>query len=811
MDPLVLPLQSVGLDHVAQVGGKNAALGEMLSQLSGVGVRVPDGFATTAAAYRQILAQPAATGSGNLREQLGALLRDLTSDDLVALQAAGAAARQLLEHAPWPPELEQAILAAYDAMGAGPVAVRSSATAEDLPEASFAGQQESLLNIEGPEALLAACRRCVASLFTDRAIVYRQQLGYDHLAVALSVGVQRLVRAGQGAAGVMFTIDTESGCSDLVLLNAVYGFGESLVQGAVNPDELLVFKPTLAQGYPAILSRRLGSKAQRLVADPRGGLQLEPVPEALQQRCALSDEDALQLARWGVLIEQHTSLRRGSPTPMDIEWARDGLSGELFILQARPETVQSRRRPQLLRQWSLAPHTATPLVSGRAVGSGVSSGPARVLADPSQIHSFADGDLLVSRRTDPDWEPILRRAGGVITDQGGRTCHAAIIARELGITAIVGTGDGSRRIADGQPITASCCEGEEGHVYPGLLAYSIEEQELGVLPPTRTRLLLNLANPDAAFVQAQLPCDGVGLARLEFIIASQIGIHPLALLQPHRVSCEVARRAIATRIAGHTDGPAYYVARLSEGMARMAAAFYPRPVQLRFSDFKSNEYAGLLGGRDVEPLEENPMLGWRGASRYADPAFAAAFALECAALLRVRCELGLSNAMAMVPFCRTPAEADRVLAAMAAAGLVRGEQGLQVTMMCELPANVLQLEAYGQRFDGFSIGSNDLTQLTLGVDRDSARVAGLFDERNPAVLELIRQAIRAAHNCHRPISFCGQAPSDDPAFVDLLLAESIDAISFNPDALIRGRLRVAAAEQQLELDRSGSTAARHAP
>ena len=811
MDCLVVPLQTVGLDHVAQVGGKNAALGEMLSQLTAVGVRVPDGFATTATAYRQILEQPGPTGGGSVREQLAALVQDLASDDLVALQAAGAAARQLLQQAPWPPQLEEAILAAYSAMGAGPVAVRSSATAEDLPEASFAGQQESLLNIEGPEAVLAACRRCVASLFTDRAIVYRQQLGYDHLAVALSVGVQRLVRAGQGAAGVMFTIDTETGCTDLVLLNAVYGFGESLVQGAVNPDELLLFKPTLAQGFRAILSRRLGSKAQRLVADPRGGLRLEPVPESLQQRCAISDEDALQLARWAVLIEQHTSLRRGTPTPMDIEWARDGVSGELFILQARPETVQSRRRPQLLRQWRLAPHSARPLVSGRAVGSGVSSGPARVLADPSQIHSFVDGDLLVSRRTDPDWEPILRRAGGVITDQGGRTCHAAIIARELGITAIVGTGDGSRRIADGQPITASCCEGDEGHVYPGLLPYSVDEQELGALPPTRTRLLLNLGNPDEAFVHAQLPCDGVGLARLEFIIASQIGIHPLALLQPQRVTSEVARRAIATRIAGYVDGPTYYVVRLSEGMARMAAAFYPRPVQLRFSDFKSNEYAGLLGGRDFEPVEDNPMLGWRGASRYADPAFAAAFALECAALLRVRRELGLVNAMAMVPFCRTPAEADRVLAAMAAAGLERGKDGLQVSMMCELPANVLQLEAYGQRFDGFSIGSNDLTQLTLGVDRDSARVAGLFDESNPAVLELIRQAIRAAHRCHRPIGLCGQAPSDDPGFVDLLLAEGIDAISFNPDALIRGRLRVAAAEQRLEPDRSGSTAARHDP
>jgi pyruvate,water dikinase len=811
MDPLVVPLQAVGLADVARVGGKNASLGEMLSQLSAAGVRVPDGFATTAAAYRLILDQPAPSGGGSLRQHLAALLQDLVSEDLVALQAAGAAARQLLLQAPLPPALEQGILSAYRALGAGPVAVRSSATAEDLPDASFAGQQESLLNVEGADALLAACRRCVASLFTDRAIVYRQQRGYDHLAVALSVGVQRLVRAGQGAAGVMFTLDTESGCTDLVLLNAVYGFGESLVQGSVNPDELLLFKPTLAQGFRAILSRRPGSKAQRLVADPCGGLRAEPVPVALQQRLAISDDEALQLARWAVLIEQHTSQRCGRATPMDIEWARDGISGELFILQARPETVQSRRRPHLLRQWRLAPHSATPLVSGRAVGSAVSSGHARVLADPSQIHSFGDGDLLVSHRTDPDWEPILRRASGVITDQGGRTCHAAIIARELGITAIVGTGDGSRRIVDGQPITASCCEGDEGHVYPGLLPFSVDEQELEQLPTTSTRLLLNLGNPEEAFVRAQLPCDGVGLARLEFLIASQIGIHPLALLQPQRVSSPAERSAIAERISGYSDGPAYYVARLSEGMARMAAAFYPRPVQLRFSDFKSNEYARLLGGRDFEPVEENPMLGWRGAARYADPAFAAAFGLECAALLRVRQELGLVNAVPMVPFCRNPAEADRVLAAMAAAGLVRGQNGLQVTMMCELPANVLQLEAYCQRFDGFSIGSNDLTQLTLGVDRDSARVAGLFDERHPAVLELIRQAIRTAHRCHRTIGLCGQAPSDDPGFVDLLLAEGIDAISFNPDALIRGRLQVAAAEQRLAEARSGSTPAPHGP
>ena len=617
------------------------------------------------------------------------------------------------------------------------------------------------------------------------------------------------MRADRGAAGVLFTLDTESGCRDVVLLNAAYGFGETVVQGAVNPDELMVFKPTLAQGYGAIISRRLGSKDTRLVVDASGQLALEPVPQALRQRFALSDAEVLQLARWAVLIEQHYSRRRGVPTPMDIEWAKDGESGELMILQARPETVQSRRRATLLRSWHLDPHDAPLLVSGRAIGRAVSTGVAKVLEDPSQIHRFAEGDLLVSRRTDPDWEPILRRARGVITDQGGRTCHAAILARELGLTAIVGTGDATSRIADGETITASCCEGDEGHVYRGAISYRVSEQEIAELPPTRTRLLINLGNPEEAFLQAQLPCDGVGLARLEFIIANHIGIHPLALLEPERLVDAADRAALEQRIRGYGDGAAFYRAQLAMGMARMAAAFYPRPVLLRFSDFKSNEYRRLLGGASVEPLEENPMLGWRGAARYVAPAFAEAFALECQALHHVRAELGLRNAMPMVPFCRTPAEADQVLEAMADAGLVRGRDGLAVHMMCELPANVLQLEAYAERFDGFSIGSNDLTQLTLGLDRDSALVAPLFDENNAAVKALIAQAIATAHRCDRPIGLCGQAPSDDPGFLAFLLEQGIDAISLNPDAFIRARLQVAAAEAQPRY--AGSTTTHRGP
>jgi len=790
---LVLPLTAVNLSSIASVGGKNASLGEMLGALGSEGIRIPDGFTTTASAYHLLLR------TSGLETKLETLLKDLDTSNLNALQRAGTEARDLVVQAPLPAALEAEILQAYRQMGAPAVAVRSSATAEDLPEASFAGQQETMLNVKGEAPLLKACRRCYASLFTDRAIAYRQLHGYDHLQVALAIGVQRMVRADRACSGVMFSIDTESGFSGTVLLNAAYGLGEPLVQGEINPDEYLVFKSTLLNGYAAIISRRLGSKQTRMVLTPAGANVRENVPERQQRAFALRDDEVLQLARWACRIESHYSERRGHPTPMDIEWAKDGDSGELFILQARPETVQSQRNGAVLRRWQLDGDGGVPICRGRAIGSAISSGRARCLRSPAEIGRFRSGDLLVTTRTDPDWEPILRRASGVITDQGGRTCHAAIIAREMGLTAIVGTGDGSERIADGALITASCCEGDEGRVYAGAVPFHVDEQTLESLPPTRTRILMTLANPEEVFRLAAIPCDGVGLARLEFIIANQIGVHPMALLHPEILKDGQEREAIATLTVGFGSPAEYYVDKLAQGMARIAAAFYPRPVSLRFSDFKSNEYAGLLGGRAFEPVEANPMLGWRGASRYTDPGFREAFGLECQALLRVRERMGLRNLIPMVPFCRTPQEGDRVLAEMALHGLVRGENGLEVEVMCELPANVIEAEAFGQRFDGFSIGSNDLTQLTLGIDRDSERVAELFDERQPAVLELIRMLIRRARRCGRRVSFCGQAPSDHPGFVEFLVREGIDAISLSPDAVLRARLKVAASEVALQV------------
>ncbi len=806
-EPLVLPLESVGIEAIPQVGGKNASLGEMIRELAGEGVRVPGGFATTAAAYRHTIA------AASLAAGLHRILDGLDGNDLAALQAAGAAARSLLLSTPLPADLEDAILVAYRRLGSPSVAVRSSATAEDLPDASFAGQQETFLNVRGEGALLAACRRCFASLFTDRAISYRQINGFDHFEVALSIGVQHMVRSDLACSGVMFSIDTETGFRDAVLLTAAYGLGENVVQGAVNPDEYLIFKPTLEQGFAPIVGKRLGSKAIRMVyADSGHGSADDPshpgasatrnvaVPAAERQRFALSDGEALQLGRWACTIERHYSARRGQPSPMDIEWAKDGETGELFILQARPETVESRRSATVLRSWHLEAGQggggADVLCRGRAIGASVSSGRARIIADPSQIQRFAPGDLLVTERTDPDWEPILKLASGVITNQGGRTCHAAIIAREMGITAIVGCGDATARIADGALVTASCCEGDEGRVYRGALPFRVEERQLDQLPATRTQILMNVGNPEEAFQLARIPCDGVGLARLEFIIANHIRVHPLALLQPERVSDPEVRHAIAALSAGYDHPADYYVDGLARGMARIAAAFFPRPVILRFSDFKSNEYANLLGGRDFEPREENPMLGWRGASRYHAPAFRDAFGLECQALRRVRESMGLTNVIPMVPFCRTPEEGDKVLAEMARHGLQRGKDGLQVYVMCELPSNVIGAEAFAERFDGFSIGSNDLTQLTLGLDRDSALVADLFDERHATVLEMIRLAIRSARRCGRKIGICGQAPSDYPEFAAFLVAEGIDSISLNPDAVIDTRLRVAALEAE---------------
>jgi pyruvate,water dikinase len=796
--PLVVRLADVGLAAIPEVGGKNASLGELLRALQPQGVRVPDGFATTATAYRLFLE------ANDLAPALDRELTALDGSHLEALQAAGRACRAMVGAARLPESLAGAILTSYRAMGerAGrppAVAVRSSATAEDLPEASFAGQQETFLHVEGEAALLDACLRCYASLFTDRAISYRQHHGFRHQEVALSIGVQEMVRSDLASAGVMFTLDTETGFRDVVLLTAAYGLGENVVQGAVNPDEWLIHKPTLERGFASVISRRLGSKALRMVygqgsSGEGKAVRNEAVPEVERRRWALEPHEVLTLARWACLIERHYSQQRGTPTPMDLEWAKDGLTGELFILQARPETVESRRGGAVLRSWHLQGAGGEPIVTGRAIGASVSSGLARVIQDPSEIDRFRPGELLITRRTDPDWEPILKKAKGVVTDQGGRTCHAAIIAREMGITAIVGTGEATRRIQDGEPITVSCCEGEEGHVYRGLLDFTVTEQHLEDLPATRTQVLMNVGNPEEAFQLAAIPCDGVGLARLEFIIANQIKVHPLALLEPERIASPREREEILQLTSGHATPAEYYVDLLSQGMARIAAAFHPRPVILRFSDFKSNEYARLLGGEAFEPKEENPMIGWRGASRYVSAAFREAFALECQALRRVREQMGLVNVIPMIPFCRTPEEADRVLAEMGRQGLVRGEKGLQVYVMCELPSNVMAAEAFAERFDGFSIGSNDLTQLTLGLDRDSSLVADLFDERQPAVKTMIRLAIETAHRCGRKIGICGQAPSDYPEFARFLVELGIDSISLNPDAVLATRLRIAAFE-----------------
>ncbi|MFS8854278.1 phosphoenolpyruvate synthase [Synechococcus sp. H55.2] len=792
---MVVPLIEVGLRDVAQVGGKNASLGEMLQQLTPKGIRVPLGFATTAHAYRQFIA------AGGLEEKLREILKDLDIEDVRNLRERGKAARTLILQTPFPPELEQAISEAYQKLCEryGPdtdVAVRSSATAEDLPDASFAGQQETYLNVHGIQAVLNACHRCFASLFTDRAISYRQIKGFDHFQVALSVGVQKMVRSDLACSGVMFSIDPETGFKDAVLITAAYGLGENVVQGIVNPDEYVVFKPTLKQGLRPILSRKLGSKALKLVYDEEGSRSTKnvPVPESLRRQYALQDDEILELARWACLIEEHYSALRGRFTPMDIEWAKDGITGELFIVQARPETVQSQKATNRLRTYRFTQTEARPdpLVQGRAVGEAIGQGTARVILDVRRSDQFQAGEVLVTEKTDPDWEPIMKKASAIVTNQGGRTCHAAIIARELGIPAIVGCGNATQVLRSGDPITVSCAEGEEGRVYPGLLPYEVTEIPLEELPRPRTQLMMNVGNPEKAFGLSEIPCDGVGLARLEFIIANHIQIHPLALI--HYDEAVKEEPSLAELTAQYADKPEYFVDKLAQGVATIAAAFYPKPVIVRLSDFKSNEYAHLLGGSRYEPHEENPMIGWRGASRYTDPRYRDGFALECRAMKRVRDEMGLTNVILMIPFCRTPEEGHKVLEEMARHGLVRGENSLQVYVMCELPSNVILADEFCQIFDGFSIGSNDLTQLTLGLDRDSALVAHLFDERHEAVKRMIAQVIQTVKSHGRKIGICGQAPSDYPDFARFLVQQGIDSISLNPDSLLKTLLVVAEAE-----------------
>ncbi|PMB42504.1 phosphoenolpyruvate synthase [Fischerella thermalis CCMEE 5330] len=791
---LVLPLDAVGIADIPLVGGKNASLGEMIQQLQTKGVKVPTGFATTAYAYRFFI-----QGAG-LETKLRQIFADLDVEDVNNLRQCGKQARTLMLQTPFPEELEKAIAQAYEDLcnqyGADTdVAVRSSATAEDLPDASFAGQQETYLNVHGLKAVLQACHKCFASIFTDRAISYRQIKGFDHFNIALSVGVQKMVRADLAASGVMFSIDTETGFKDAALITAAYGLGENVVQGAVNPDEYLVFKPTLKQGYRPILEKRLGTKEIKMVYDLGGSKMTKNIPVAASDRAAfaLNDDEILQLAHWACLIEEHYSQVRGVYTPMDIEWAKDGITNELFIVQARPETVQSQKIKNVLHIYQLQ-EKGEVLVTGRSVGEMIGQGKARVILDVHRLGEFQPGEVLVTNRTDPDWEPIMKKASAIVTNSGGRTCHAAIIAREMGIPAIVGCGNATKIIQAGQEITVSCAEGETGKVYKGLLAYEVQEIPLEKLPRTRTQIMMNVGNPEEAFGYSAIPNDGVGLARMEFIIANHIKAHPLALIHFDELEDELAKYKIAELTAEYEHKPQFFVDKLAQGIGAIAAAFYPKPVIVRLSDFKSNEYANLLGGKQFEPKEENPMIGWRGASRYYDERYREGFALECRAMKQVREQMGLTNVILMIPFCRTPAEGRRVLAEMAKHGLVRGENGLQVYVMCELPSNVQLADEFCEVFDGFSIGSNDLTQLTLGLDRDSELVAHLFDERNEAVKRMIAQAISTVKQHGRKIGICGQAPSDYPEFARFLVEEGIDSISLNPDSVLKTLLEIAATE-----------------
>lgn len=788
--PSIIWFEDIGIGDVPAVGGKNASLGEMTVALSGEGIAVPAGFATTADAYRAYVAE------NRLEPKVAALLAAY-HDGKVTLQETGQAIRALFLEGEFPAAIADEIRDAYGELGrrsggdAPAVAVRSSATAEDLPDASFAGQQETFLNVRGPRALLDACRRCYASLFTDRAISYREAKGFDHREVALSIGVQRMVRSDLSGSGVMFSIDTETGFPGAVVISAAWGLGETVVQGSVDPDKYVVFKPLLSvPGAEPVIGKDKGGKAFRMVYAEGGSRRTRIVETTAAERDAfvLDDADILQLARWAAAIEAHYAR------PMDMEWAKDGETGELFIVQARPETVQAGTSATSFRHYRLK-EKGKPIATGAAIGSAIASGKACVIRSAADIAQFRDGAVLVTETTDPDWVPVMKRAAGIVTDHGGTTSHAAIVSRELGVPAIVGTGGASRLLADGQEITLSCAAGEIGTVYEGMLAFEESEIDVGALPETCTDVMVNIANPAAAFQWWRLPARGVGLARMEFIVNSLIKVHPMALIHPERTSPD-ARRQIEALTRGYADPSDYFVEVLARGIARLASPYHPHPAIVRLSDFKTNEYAHLIGGEAFEPEEENPMLGFRGASRYYDERYREGFALECRALRRARETLGFANIIVMVPFCRTPAEADRVLAVMAENGLRRGENGLQVYMMCEIPSNVILAEQFATRFDGFSIGSNDLTQLVLGVDRDSGLLAALFDERDEAVTRMIAEAIRKAHAAGIKIGICGQAPSNHPDFARFLVREGIDSISLNPDSFVRTVGEIAKAEAE---------------
>lgn len=785
----IMRFDDITIADIPRVGGKTASLGEMYRELAAQGVKVPPGFAITAEAYRYFLRQ------GSLDRQINALLRDLDTRDTDALHKCGAEIREAILATALPADLETEIVTAYDQLcadtGASDVAVRSSATAEDLPDASFAGAQQTFLNVDGHAALLDACRQCFASLFTDRAISYRVDKGFDHGKVALSIAVQEMVRADLGASGVMFTIDTETGFRDVVLIDAAYGLGENIVQGSVNPDEYYVFKPTLKRGFRPILQKTIGTKEHKLVYDSSGGRPVKDVPVSVEDRhrFAISDDEILKLARWACAIEEHYSRAKGRPTPMDIEWAKDGRNGELYIVQARPETVESRKDRQVIQNYRLK-EKGKVLITGRSVGAKIATGRTRLIRSPEQLADFKDGEVLVTDKTDPDWEPIMKKAAAIVTNRGGRTCHAAIVSRELGVPAIVGTQNGTEMLPSGETVTASCAEGDVGRVYEGAVPFTVEDVDLRGLARPRTKVMMNVANPQEAFGLSFIPNDGVGLAREEFIITNYIKIHPLAAANYSRIGNPVLRAQIDKLSPGYADKAQFFIDKLAQGVAIIAAAFYPKDVIVRLSDFKTNEYANLIGGNTYEPTEENPMLGFRGASRYYHPRYEAGFALECAAMKKARDEMGLTNIKLMVPFCRTVDEGRKVIAKMAKHGLERGKNGLEVYVMCEIPSNVILAEEFAEIFDGFSIGSNDLTQLILGVDRDSETVAEIFDERNPAVKKMIADVIAVCRRKNRKIGICGQAPSDYPEFAQFLVDQKIDSISLNPDTVIKTTLAI---------------------
>ncbi len=792
----ILWFKDLEIDDVPYVGGKNASLGEMYRNLTKKKVNIPNGFAVTAHAYRYFIIK------AGIKDKIKQVLSDLNTKNIKNLQERGRKVRELILNADFPEELKEEIKKAYRQMCGEygkntDVAVRSSATAEDLPDASFAGQQETYLNIRGDSSLIESCKRCFASLFTNRAISYREDKGFDHFKIALSIGVQKMVRSDIASSGVMFSIDTESGFKDVVYITGAYGLGENVVQGAVNPDQFYVFKPTLKQNKRPILMKKLGDKSIKMIytQDSNKPTKNIPTPPPDREKFSISEDEILTLARWAVIIEEHYSKKAKYFKPMDMEWAKDGKTNQLFIVQARPETVVSQKDKSVLEEYKLRQRSQV-LVKGNAVGTKIGSGKVNIIKNAHQIEKFRKGEVLVTDMTDPDWEPIMKIASAIVTNRGGRTCHAAIVSRELGIPCVVGTNKGTDVLKQGAPVTISCAEGEEGFVYKGLLKYEIEKHNLKKLKRPRTKVMMNVANPDKAFEFSFIPNDGVGLAREEFIINDYIRIHPRALINFNKLKDKAAKEKIELLTKGYKDKTQFFIDKLAQGVATIAAAFYPKDVIVRMSDFKSNEYANLIGGKEFEPTEDNPMIGWRGASRYYDQNYKDGFALECKAMKKVREEMGLTNVKLMIPFCRTIEEGKAVLAEMKKQGLQRGKNKLEVYVMCEIPSNVILAEEFAKIFDGFSIGSNDLTQLTLGLDRDSELVSHVYDERNAAVKKLIALVIHKAKKAKRKIGICGQAPSDFPDFAQFLVTQGIDSISLNPDTVIKTTLKILEQEKK---------------